>query len=75
MHDKHTKDYGIEEHTNPAQGGSKQPHESSDLDKVQPTIGLMLKNIEERQLTIFDLPNVGWIQVKPKKGEKGRTAT
>ena len=67
------KYFGIAEHTDPAQGGAKRPHESSDSNKEQPIVGSTLKNIEECQLTIVGPANAGWIQVKPKKGKKGRT--
>ena len=63
-------DYGVEEHSEPAQGGVKRPHESSDSDKEQPTQDSMHKINVERQLTLVGPANSGWIQVKPKKGKK-----
>ena len=68
--DNAQNDSGIVEYTDLEQGGDKQPHESSDSDKDQTTGDLMHKNIEEHQLTIVGPTNLGWIQVKPKKGKK-----
>lgn len=61
MLDKHTKKFWNSGAHRPNTGGAKRPHESSDSDKEQPTMGSTLKNIEERQPTIVGLANAGWI--------------
>ena len=65
------KDSRIQELIDPAEGGVKQPHESSDSDKGQPIVASTLRTIEDHQLNIVGLANAGWIHVKPKKGKKG----
>ena len=67
------KESRTEKHTDPAQGGAKRPHESSNSNKEQTFVGTLPN--EECQLTIVSPANAGWIQVKPKKGKKGRLVT
>ena len=55
------KDYGLVEHTNHALGGAKRPHESSDSDKEQPTVGSPLNNNDGRQLSVIGQSTGGWI--------------
>ena len=62
---------GLSEHIDPATGGIKRHHESSDSDKDPPP-EVVVDNInEDQQLAIVAPLKVGWIQVKPKKGKKG----
>ena len=68
-------DSGIVEYIDLARGVAKWSHESSDSDKEQSAGDLTHKNIEEHQLTIVGPVNVRWIQVKSKKGKKGRIKT
>ena len=69
------KDTGLFEHTDLALGGAKRHHESSDSNKYQTPVDSMHKINEEQQLAITSSSNAGWIQVKPKKGKKGRIET
>lgn len=64
----------VEEHSDLAEGGVKQPRESSDSDKEQTTQELIHNINVDLQLTLVGHTNTRWIQVKPKKGKKGRYA-
>ena len=66
---------GLSEHIDLATSGIKRHHESSDSDKDPPSEVVVHNINEDRQLAIVALSKVGWIQVKPKKGKKGRMET
>ena len=69
------KDYDALDHTDLTLGGVKRHHESTDFEKEPPPVDNMHISSEERQMVIASPSNAGWIQVKPKKGKKGRIET
>lgn len=69
------EDHDALDHTNQTLGGVKRHHESSNSDKEPPLVANMHISSEERQMVIASPSNAGWIQVKPKKGKKGRIET